>query len=102
MSRKLFAAGRLPVTVARLHFVPQNVSQGCVIVLANAGSSANVNLYIDGDRFSRRRLIGKDTVLAAASKLELTFPVYLGPGDEIWGDSSADVDFVISGEEGPA
>ena len=100
---KELADGQLPNSKGTLYTTPAS-TQAIVqsIILVNTGSGANlVNLYKKASGGTSRRLITKDTSVAAGNALVVSVRPTLEAGGLIEGDATnaTEVDFTINGVE---
>jgi hypothetical protein len=101
------ADGQLPNAKATLYTVPALKIAHVFIILANTdapsgGSAYPVNIYVKRSGGTSRRILGRDTSIAAGASLELPdnlTGLKLSAGDIIEGDAgtAAKVDYLIYG-----
>ena len=100
---KSLADGQLANTKGTIYTTPastETIIKSIILVNTNTTSEA-VNLYFKASGGTSRRLIPKDTALAASNSLVMSDIVTLGAADILEGDTTtaSKVDFVISGVE---
>lgn len=97
----ILAAGRLQA-VSNVIYEARANQRVTVTFSDDAGGASAVNCHMKSPTTGKFRRIGKSTVIATNTRLEIPgdgSSIAMGPGDQIFGDApSGTVDFVVSGD----